>query len=248
MMRPMPTRPRAIAAPRRAPCRVLLLAACLWWLGGCSTVVADFRQSSNFAPPRAGEPAPEASDPAAIARVLTQGGVVLYFRHARTDHTQIGRERAARENGTFSLERCETQRNLSEDGRTHFAPVRDAFASMHASGRPQFSAFWASAYCRTQETARMLTREPRVFTTLSVEMKDLQNADKVAKARAFLDEPVPAGQVKVIVAHAGIFWAMTGWTVEEGHAVVFAPGQRQRIAARLAPPEWDAVAREFAKR
>jgi len=238
----------AIETPGRPRALVLLLAACLCWLAGCSSLVADFKQASNFAPPRAGEPAPEASDPAATARVLTQGGVVLYFRHARTDHTQIERERTARENGTFSLERCETQRNLSEDGRIHFAPVRDAFASMHAGSRPNFSAFWASAFCRTLETARMLTPEPRSFTTLSVEQKDLQIPERVAKARAFLDEPVPGGQVKVIVAHAGIFWAMTGWTVEEGHAVVFAPGQRERIAARLAPPEWAAVARELAKR
>ena len=224
-----------------------MLVACLWLLAGCNALVADFKQASNFAPPRSNEPPPTATDPAAIARVLREGGVVLYFRHARTEHSQIELERTARENGTFSLERCETQRNLSEDGRIHFTPVRDAFVSMHASGRPQFSAFWASAYCRTQETARMLTREPRVFTTLSVEMKDLQNPDKVAKARAFLDEPVPAGEVKVIVAHAGIFWAMTGWTVEEGHAVIFAPGQRERITARLAPSEWAAVAQELAK-
>ena len=119
---------------------------------------------------------------------------------------------------------------------------------MRASGRPNFNAFWASAFCRTHETARMLTPEPALFTTLAVEMKDLQIPERVAKARAFLDEPVPAGQVKVIVAHAGIFWAMTGWTVEEGHAVIFVPGQRERIAARLAPPEWTAVARELAKR
>jgi phosphohistidine phosphatase SixA len=243
----MPTRRHVASTPRRS-CRLALwCAAGLLWLTACSAIVADFKQASNFAPPRAGEPVPDAADAAAVARVLRTGGVVMYFRHARTDHTQIERERAARESGTFSLERCDTQRNLSEDGRVHFAPVRDAFAAMHAIGQPRFSAFWASAYCRTQETARMLTREPRVFTTLSVEMKDLQNAERVAKARAFLDEPVPAGQVKVIVAHAGIFWAMTGWTVEEGHAVVFVPGQRERIAARLAPADWEAVARELAK-
>ena len=243
----MQTRTRP-AAPPHSRLLLPLLAACLWWLGGCNALVADFKQASNFAPPRSGEPVPGATEPAAIARVLTQGGVVLYFRHARTEHTQIERERSARENGTFSLERCETQRNLNEDGRIHFAPVRDAFTSMRMSGRPDFSAFWASAFCRTLETARMLTAEPRSFTTLAVEQKDLQIPERVAKARAFLDEPVPAGQVKVIVAHAGIFWAMTGWTVEEGHAVIFVPGQRDRIAARLAPTEWTAVARELAKR
>jgi hypothetical protein len=225
---------------------VLLVVVLLGY--GCSSVVADFRQASNFAPPRAGEPIPDATDPAAVARVLRSGGVVLYFRHARTDHTQIERERTSRENGSFSLERCETQRNLNEDGRIHFAPARDAFASMRANGKPNFNVFWASAFCRTLETAQMLTPAPRSFTTLSVEQKDLQVPERVAKARAFLDEPVPAGEVKVIVAHAGIFWAMTGWTVEEGHAVIFEPGQRQRIAARVAPEQWPAIAAELARR
>ena len=41
---------------------------------------------------------------------------------------------------------------------------------------------------------------------------------------------------------------MTAWTVQEAHAVILVPGQRERIAARIAPEQWGAIAREVTRR
>ena len=71
----------------------------------------------NFAPPPATDPTPLLQDPKTIAAALARGGYVIFLRHGRTRYVQIEIERENRAKGIFDLARCDTQRQLSDEGR-----------------------------------------------------------------------------------------------------------------------------------
>jgi DNA-binding NarL/FixJ family response regulator len=54
---------------------------------------------------------------------LKQGGLVLYFRHAETDHSSDDQH-------PVDLADCSTQRNLSEQGRNQAKGIADAIARL----------------------------------------------------------------------------------------------------------------------
>ena len=121
--------------PRRTALLLLLLSASL--LAACvgKTQVPLALQSSFGPPPASSNPEPLVKGPEAIAALLARGGYVIYMRHGRTQYDQIERERTNRANGSFSLDRCETQRQLSEEGRAEMKATGEQFrAAPHSAG------------------------------------------------------------------------------------------------------------------
>ena len=105
-------------------------------------------QSSFGPPPASSNPEPLVKGPQAVASLLARGGYVIYVRHGRTQYEQIKLERTNRANGSFSLIRCETQRQLSEEGRAGMKatgeqfravriPLDTAFTSLHQALLPR---------------------------------------------------------------------------------------------------------------
>lgn len=217
----------------RAIClSVLLLAA-------CALFAACANPDRNFAPPAASEPKPELTAPAEIAAALKKGGYLIYVRHGETNRDEIEVEAKNREAGRFSIEDCRTQRNLSPQGREQ---ARSAGAAYRRAALP-VARHLSSRYCRALQTAQMYADKVELSEALTSEGAITKSPERIAEVRALLATRPPAGQNIALFAHQGIFHAAIGLTTQEGWAVVLEPGNFKRIIARIAPGDWDAIAR-----
>ena len=68
--------------------------------------------------------------------------------------------------------------------------------------------------------------------------------DPAQKARtlAFLSQRPAAGRNLFMMAHGGIFWEATGFSIQEAHAVMLDPSNLRVIVARISPDELGAIA------
>jgi len=175
-----------------------------------------------------------------LVRVLRDGGHVLYFRHEATDWSQDDHVE-----GRDDLSSCdpERMRQLSDAGRER---ARRTGEAMRALGIP-VGGVLASPYCRTVETATLMDLGP-VRTTPAV--MNLRAADYaggrseiVARARALLSAPPPAGTNIVVVAHGNVAREATEVYPGEGEGVAFEPmgDGRFRVVGRLTPAQWHAL-------
>jgi broad specificity phosphatase PhoE len=161
----------------------------------------------------------------ALLGALRQGGYVIYFRHAATDMTQTDSD----------LSRCETQRNLNEQGR---ADARAIGAAFHALGIPVGHVF-SSGYCRARDTAQLAFGRSELVRDLSG-LPASQREQRVAALRKLLATEPQAGTNTVLVAHGFNITAAAEISLAEGEAAIFAPGAEGafRLVARLRPDEW----------
>jgi hypothetical protein len=192
----------------------------------------------NFAPPPASDPAPLIQGTQAIAAALARGGYVIYLRHGRTQYDQIELERNNRNNGTFDLARCETQRQLSDAGR---AELKTAGEQFRLAGIPLDGVF-SSRYCRAIESAAFFVDGAVATEMLSGEGSVGKDPAQKARTLAFLSQRPAAGRNHFMMAHGGIFWEATGFSVQEAHAVVLDPSNLRVIVARVSPDEWGSIA------
>jgi len=158
----------------------------------------------------------------ALVEALRGGGHNLYFRHAATDWSQGDRVREA---GDWMSCEPERMRQLSDSGRRASQVVGEA---MRALGIP-VGAVFASPYCRTVETARLLGLGPVETTT---DIMNLRSAGYfggpgaiVARARARLATSPERGTNNVYVAHGNVARAATGVYPGEGECLVFRPDE-----------------------
>ena len=223
------------AASRRA---ALLLGASL--LAACvgKTQVPLALQSSFGPPPASSNPEPLVKGPQAIAALLARGGYVIYMRHGRTQYDQIELERNNRANGSFSLDRCETQRQLSEEGRAEMKATGEQF---RAARIPLDKAF-SSRYCRATQSAAFFVDGAVPTESLSGEGEVGLNPAQKPRTIAFFSQRPAPGKNHYMMAHGGIFWEATGFVVQEGNAVVLDPGNLKVIMARIDPQEWGSIA------
>ena len=211
----------------------LLLVAC----GTAGNV--SLQQQVNFGPPPAAtNPEPLVSGPKAIAETLAKGGYVIYLRHGKTQYDQLERERENRNKGTFDLAKCDTQRQLSNEGRAEMKVAGEQFRQ----GAWPLDKAWSSRYCRAMESAAFFVDGAQATQSLSGE-GDF-GIDPSIKGRVqdfFKQRPTP-GKNHFMMAHGGIFWLATGFQIQEGHTVVLDPTDPKVIVARIGPYEWGAVA------
>ena len=225
----------ALAVPRRA---ALLLAVSL--LAGCASKsqVPLALQSSFGPPPASSNPEPLVKGPQAIAALLARGGYIIYMRHGRTQYDQIELERINRANGSLSLDRCDTQRQLSEAGR---AEVQAAGEQFRRARIPLDKAF-SSRYCRATQSAAFFVDAAVPTESLSGEGEVGLNPAQKPRTIAFFSQRPAAGKNTYMMAHGGIFWEATGFVIQEGNAVVLDPGNLKVIMARIGPQEWGSIA------
>jgi phosphohistidine phosphatase SixA len=142
---------------------------------------------------------------AALLEDLRAGGFVLYVRHARTDQSQEDTDLAS----------CETQRNLSAEGRADAVRIGEAWATLGIS----VDVIMSTEYCRTRETAQLAFGEPEIVPR--------------AEFEETLDDwlaTVPAdGMNTIIVGHVDLLEEVTGIQIpedvrlNEGDALVYRP-------------------------
>lgn len=223
---------------------VLIGLSGLGFLAGCaSKSQVDMSSHVNFAPPPASDPEPLVKGPQAIATTLARGGYVIYLRHGRTQYDQIEMERTHRSKGTFDLARCETQRQLSNEGRKELKMAGDQF---RLAGIPLDGVF-SSRYCRAIESATFFVRNAQATEMLSGEGQVGKDPAQKARTQSFFSMQPTAGKNHFMMAHGGIFWEATGFSIQEGHAVVLDPRNPLVIVARIAPTEWGSIAQARVK-
>ncbi len=189
----------------------------------------------------------------AVRDALQKGGYIIYFRHGRTQLDQVGLESGNRAEGKINFARCDTQRNLSDEGRADLKAAGEAFRQAAIP----LDKVLASPYCRTRETAAFLVGKPvagaaagvRAGVREGVRVQELPllasnpqaDARPVQLEQLFSQRPAP-GKNTLIVAHGMTLRALTGFAIGEGHALVLEPGNFKTIVARIAPNEWAGVA------
>ncbi len=223
-----------------------LLSLCLLagGLSGCaSKSQVSLPSQVNFAPPPASDPEPLFQGPQAIAAALAKGGYVIYMRHGRTQYDQIELERNNRANGTFDLDQCATQRQLSDDGRAEMKVAGEQFRQV---GIPLDGVF-SSRYCRAIESAAFFVDKAQATDMLSGEGQVGKDPAQKARTVSFYSMRPAAGKNHYMMAHGGIFWEATGFAIQEGHTVVLDPTNLKVIVARIGPAEWGGVAQARAK-
>jgi Histidine phosphatase superfamily (branch 1) len=212
----------------------------LFFVTACATSGdVGFRQHVNFAPPLPNtNPEPLVSGPKAIADTLAKGGYVIYLRHGKTQYDQLERERDNRKNGTFDLAKCETQRQLSDEGRAEMRLAGSQFRQV----RLPIDKVWSSRYCRAIDSAAFFVDGAEPTQGLSGEGDFGVDPSIKGRVQAFLAQRPAPGKNHFMMAHGGIFWLATGFAIQEGHTVVLDPTNPKVIVARIGPNEWGAVA------
>lgn len=163
---------------------------------------------------------------------LKQGGLVLYFRHAETDHSSDDQH-------PVDLADCSTQRNLSEQGRNQAKGIADAIARLGI----QIDEVLSSPFCRCRDTAQLAfgryRADDNLYFTVLVDKE--QRAKQSEWLRQTLTTPPKPGTNKVIVSHTGNLREATGiWPKPEGVAWVILPKGNGRYEAlgKIEPSFW----------
>jgi phosphohistidine phosphatase SixA len=163
---------------------------------------------------------------------LRRGGYVVALRHAATDRTATDM--------TGDLRDCSRQRNLNAEGRRQARAIGRAFRRLEIPvGR-----VLASPFCRTRDTARLAFGRARPSRALlSADFFGGAGAERQRTGlRRLLALPPGRGSNTVLVSHEAAIDAATGVTVEEGEAVLVAPGsgrRRFRIVTTVEADAWD---------
>ena len=143
--------------------------------------------------------------------LLRDGEHVVLLRHAMAP--------GAADPGNFDIEKCSTQRNLSERGKQQARKIGALFAARAAPTERVLT----SRYCRTKETARLAFGSAEEFAPL-----DPPPADEAARKEqtdAILQEvrDYSGSGNLVLVTHLETIQALTGQPAREGEAVIVSP-------------------------
>jgi len=153
---------------------------------------------------------------------LARPNVVVLLRHANAPG--IG------DPPGFDLQSCATQRNLDTAGRAQAQRLGSAWRA--AGFRP--SAVWSSAWCRCQDTARLMDLGPvTVLPMLNSFFGDSgARTHQTAALSRFIDQLDPRGGPYLMVTHQVVITALTGQGADSGGGVVFElspDGQPRRL-------------------
>ena len=182
-------------------------------------------------------------DDEVLLQRLQKGGLVLVFRHGRTDRSQtdeLGQRletiHSVAERQSAFLE-CSTQRNLSGEGRAELSEVAEAIREIGLL----VSEVLSSPMCRTRETAWLLFGQ-----VIPSEM--LLGQEGAAERRRFAGSVPPDGGSHVMVTHGGVVRSIVGFPdipggaelSPEGYGFVLEPQGESRygVLARLGPTDW----------
>ena len=172
----------------------------------------------------------------AVLDELREGGFVIYFRHAATDHSGGGED-------AVDLGDCATQRNLSVEGREQAERIGSAFRDL---GIPVGTVF-SSPFCRCKDTAQLafgnFTVSDDLYFAIGVDAEE--TARITESLRRMLAAPPATGTNTILVSHtANLREAAEIWPKPEGVAYIFRPLGNDDFepVSRVLPLEWLEVA------
>lgn len=167
-----------------------------------------------------------------LVEQLREGGYVVYFRHAATDHS-VGDQHP------LNFADCSTQRNLTEKGRQQARAIGAAFRRLNLP----VGLVVSSPYCRCRETAELAFGETSISNNLYFAMgtpaSERRRLGEYLLSR--LATPPQPGTNTVIVSHtANLKEAVNIWPEKEGGAYLFQPADdgTVRYVGTVDPGVW----------
>mgnify|MGYP001072022832 CR=1 FL=1 len=157
----------------------------------------------------------EALAGAELLAALRSGGLVIFFRHADTDFSQL-------DSDPIDLSDCATQRNLSEEGRAQSRQIGEAIAAL---GIP-IGEVLSSELCRCRETAELAFGRATLtpdLSSLRTTATEAEEQERIEALRRLLATPPEPGTNTVLVSHLFNIQGATGISLDEGEAAIFLP-------------------------
>ena len=143
--------------------------------------------------------------------LLREGEHVVLLRHAMAP--------GATEPANFDIEKCSTQRRLSDRGKQQARKIGALFAARAAPTERVLT----SRFCRAKETADLAFDEAEDFAPLDPPPADAAAAkEQLDAVRAEIRNYSGSGNL-VLVTHLETIQALTGQPAREGEAVIVAP-------------------------
>ena len=154
---------------------------------------------------------------------LREGGHVVLLRHAMISGTT--------EPATFDIEKCNTQRNLSDRGRQQARKIGALFGARAAP----VERIQSSRYCRCLETARLaFGSQPDPFPALDPLSDDPAGRDLFHQLVDQDRFAYSGSDLLVLVTHLENIQEITGVSPREGEVVIVAPqGDGVRVLGRV---------------
>jgi phosphohistidine phosphatase SixA len=150
--------------------------------------------------------------PVDLVSALEIGGCALMLRHAQT-------EAGVGDPANFRLGQCNTQRNLSAEGRAQARRMGLWLQSQQLKA----SRIRSSGWCRCLDTAALAFGPAEVFAALNSTFDNPQlQAEQTQLLRAAL-KVIPRGQFEIWVTHQVNISALTGEWATTGEAFVVGP-------------------------
>jgi phosphohistidine phosphatase SixA len=189
---------------------------------------------SLLAHAEAGIPDPEhALEGKALVSALQKGGLVIYFRHTDTGPPYAEQQ--------VDLRRCETQRNLNDNGREEAQAIGAAFKRLAIP----VGAVYSSEYCRCKDTAQLAFGHFEVdpkLTGVSRAPEAAGRRDEAARAlRQMLGRAPKPGTSTILVSHGYNLWDAEGFHLgTQGEAAIYRPdgAGAYALVARVLPRQW----------
>jgi phosphohistidine phosphatase SixA len=171
-----------------------------------------------------------------LADALKRGGYVIYFRHADTGPAYLEQE--------VDLKRCETQRNLNDNGREEAKLIGVQFRKIAIP----IGEVRASEFCRCKETADLAFGRYKLEPMLTGVGRSAEAAPRREQAIAALKKMLAAtpapGTNTVLVSHGFNLWDAEGFHLgTQGEAAIYKPDGKGGyvLVARLLPHDWTAL-------
>jgi phosphohistidine phosphatase SixA len=156
--------------------------------------------------------------------LLRDGGHVVLLRHAMAT--------GSTDPANFDIEKCSTQRNLSDRGKQQARKIGALFATRAA----EVERLLASRYCRTFDTARLAFGDRVLEKFEPLDLLALDGSDTEAKTTAVMHEieAFTGSGNMVLVTHLENIKALTGQNAREGEAVIVrVEGDHLHILGRI---------------
>lgn len=160
-------------------------------------------------------PAARASD--SLLDLMKQPGHLTFMRHALAPFEGAPRETART---AEALGPCETQRNLSDQGRANAVRIGALFRSSGVVFEKVFTSKW----CRCRETAELIMQRPvenwPLINSFYTDPDTSKGPVQMAKLLAHLTSVQPLNERMLLVTHGSLITALTGIDTDETEVVI----------------------------
>lgn len=183
---------------------------------------------------RAESPPIESPPFAHLISKLTQGGLIIYWRHTRTDHAYPDKR-------PFIPDNCHSQRNLDTQGVMQAVHIGNRLSAL----RIPVTEIISSPYCRCTDTAEYaFGKTPKVHSSLAYSLGEpriIRQQHKAYLLQQLQTSPNNGGN-RVIISHtANLQEAVSIWPQQEGDMVIFEPTTPPRYVGYISIDDWNQI-------